>query len=225
MCAIKMKVILLIVLFPFCILGQTSRNTWIELGVKGKISDKLGWQAEVTNRFGPNNIERFFVQAGVKYKLTKWFKPSFDYRFSLDKDSYTNYQPSHRFLLNANFEKELVKNLDAAMRVRYQYDFSSWNRDYGYQQSVSNTLRFKPELQYDIKKTVFSPYIGAEFFYSLERYNPYFYKMRFTLGTDIEVSDPLKISLGYLYDRELFDKNNYPKKRHVLTIGFSYKIE
>jgi len=219
-----MKNFFIILLFPFCLFGQTSNNVWIELAVKGNITEKLGWQSEITNRFGGDGIERFFVQAGVKYKLTKWFRPSFDYRFSLDKDLYTNYQPSHRFLFNANFEKKFTKRLEAGLRVRYQYDFSTWNRDYGYQQSVSNTLRFKPEIQYSIKKSDFTPYAGAEFFYSIVRYNSYFYKMRFTVGTDIELSDPLKISIGYIFDRELFDQNNFPKRRHVLNVGFAYKI-
>lgn len=220
-----MKFLVILLFIPGWLFCQTSGNLWIDLGVKGKITERLSWDGEITNRFGPNGIERFYIQGGVKYKLTKWFRPSIDYRFSFDRDDYTNYQPSHRIMLNGNFEKDLNKRWAAEVRLRYQYDFSSFNRDYGYQQAVEHTLRLKPEISYNIKDNPFTLNIGSELFYSLERYNNYFYKVRLFIGTDVKLDDPMKIGIKYVFDHELFSQNNYPKIRHAIALSFKYTIQ
>lgn len=219
-----MRFLPLIFLFPSWLFCQTTGNLWIELGIKGDVTEKLSWDGEITNRFGPNGIERFFVQTGAKYKLTKWFRPSVDYRYSFDRDDYTNYMPSHRVMLNGNFEKDINKRWKTEFRLRYQYEFSQFNRDYGYQQAVDHTLRFKPEIAYNIKDNPFTLNLGSELFYSLEAYNQYFYKVRVFLGTDVKLDDPLKIGIKYVFDHELFDKNNYPKIRHAIAVSFKYSI-
>lgn len=220
------KIIFLILFLPvFCFSQQRSGNVWAEVGIKGKFSKKAEWGVEVNNRFGGGRgIVTFFPQVSFKYKITKWFKPSIDYRFILEKDKYTNYQPANRFMLNASFDTDLGKRIKASVRLRYQYEFSRWNRNSGYEQELSQAIRLKPELNFDLKKSAFSPYINGEIFYGLTYDRNYFYKYRLGVGTDLELDDPLEISIGYILDHELFDKNENPTVRHIVSVSFKYKL-
>ena len=61
------------------LVGYSQLNSgmvWTELGVKGSVSKKIDWAADVTTRFGNLGVNTFFPQVSVKYKLTKWFSLS-----------------------------------------------------------------------------------------------------------------------------------------------------
>lgn len=205
--------------------GQTSGRVWNEIGVKGKFNSKIGWGLELNTRFGSlRGIETFFPQASIKFKVTKWFRPSIDYRYILEKDEFTNYQPANRFMLNANFEKKINKRWYTELRLRYQYEFARWSNDSGYEQSTKQIVRLKPQIIYDVKRSIFNPYLNAELFYYLKPNDPRFSKLRIGVGTDFEISDPLAISIGYIYDRELDNRKGLPSIGHILTTSLKYKF-
>lgn len=219
------QLLILFIFLPILSFSQTSGQVWSEIGVKGKFNKKLDWSLEVNTRFGAaNGIETFFPQASLKYKLTKWFRPSIDFRYILDQDRYSNFQPANRFMANANFEKDFSKRLSGEFRVRYQYEFARWSNNSGYEQSVKQTLRFKPEIAYEIKHSIFKPYVNSELYYYLEPYNPHFSKLRIGVGTDLKIKDPLSIGIGYIYDRELDNMKGLPNIRHILTTSLKYKF-
>lgn len=220
-----MKLLLLLLFSPFLITAQTSSAVWSELGVKGDITKNLDWGVELNTRFGNSRgVETFFPQVSLKYKVTKWFKPSIDFRYILKKDKFSNYLGSNRLILNANFEKKFNKRLSAELRLRYQFGFSRWTADTDYEDETSTAIRIRPEINYEIKNSAFSPYLKSELFYSLEPYNYQFRKIRCAIGTNIEVDDPLSLSIGYMYDRELNDANNRPSIRHIYTFSIKYKF-
>ena len=84
--------------FSFISTSQDEFMIWTEIGAKGKIVKKLGWTADINTRFVPG-VETFFPQVGVNYKVTKWFKPSIQYRFVIDKNKYGNYKTIESFKL------------------------------------------------------------------------------------------------------------------------------
>lgn len=218
-------IIFLFFFLPFLGINQTTGQVWSEIGVKGDFTKKLDWSVEVNTRFGSlDGVETFFPQVGLKYKVAKWFRPSFNYRFILEQDRYGNFQPANRIMLNANFEKDFSKRLTGEFRIRYQNEFARWSNNSGYEQSIKQIVRFKPEIIYDIKKSVFKPYLNAELFYYLEPYNPRFSKLRIGIGTDFEIDDPLAISIGYIYDKELDNVKGLPSIRHILTTSIKYKF-
>ena len=220
-----MKLLSFLLFLPILGAAQTSSAVWSELGIKGGITKNLDWGVEINTRFGnTRGVETFFPQVSLKYKVTKWFKPSIDFRYILKKDEFSNYIGSNRVIVNANFEKKFNKRLSTELRLRYQFGFNRWGTDTDYEDETSNAVRLKPEINYDIKNSAFSPYTSAEIFYNLEPYNHQFRKIRWGIGTNIEVDDPLSLSVGYIYDRELNDKNNRPKIRHICTFSIKYKF-
>lgn len=195
---------------------------WAEVGAEGKIVKRTKWNAELNARIGERGLETFFPQAGVEYKLTKWLRPSVEYRLILDKNKYDNYKVGHR--INANLEaKHNIKRLEYGLRVRYQYAFSRITQD-AYNADFDQALRFKPFLEYDINNSIFTPAISAEFFLNptYGPNSPGFDKIRFAVGSKFELDGPHSVSFKYQLDKWLY---NYKKGlRHVLSLSYGYKF-
>lgn len=213
----------LIVGFQSTVLGQNEFAVWSEIGVKGELTKKIKWSADLNARFAKGKVETFFPQIGLEYKLAKWFKPSLDYRLVIDKNKYGNYKLSNRININGEFKKS-VNRFTFETRLRYQYSFNSV-RSSDYDSEFDQAIRLKPEVEYDINNSIFSPVIGAEFFYN-PTYNPdgfEFAKIRFTVGTKLELDGPHGVSAKYQLDK-ITDKYS-PGARHVVSISYSYKIK
>ena len=129
---------------------------WTKVGVNGKITKKLNWSTEVNTRFIPG-IQTFFPEIGLSYKVTKWFRPSVDYRLVFDKNKYGNFLSSSRINLNAAFRHK-IKRFSAGLRLRYQSSFSrKINTEYN--SDFDQAFRFRPSIEYKIKKTWFLRYL------------------------------------------------------------------
>ena len=63
-------------------------------------------------------MQLLYPEVTLKYKVTKWFKPSIDYRGFYELNKYGNYKYSNRFNVNLNFDVLLqtllhkITNLD-----------------------------------------------------------------------------------------------------------------
>ena len=195
---------------------------WTELGVQGKLVKRTKWAMELNTRIGERGIETFFPQAGIEYKLTKWLIPSVQYRFILDKNKYGNYKLGHRININLDAENNF-KRLTYGLRVRYQYAFNRISQA-SYDADFDQAVRFKPSLEYDIDNSIFTPQISAEFFLNptYGPYSPGFDKLRFAVGSKLELDGPHKVSFKYQLDKWLYDYGR--ELRHVLSLSYSYKL-
>lgn len=218
------KFIIVLLFLPFIVFGQNSEGkVWTELGIKGAFTKKLDWGLEVTNRFGSRGLETFFPQASVKYKLTKWLRPSIEYRSIFKKDKYNNYQFSNRLNLNLEF-KHQISRFTGSLRVRYQYSFDRPNSNSKYDAEFDQAIRIKPQINYDINKSIFTPVISLEYFYN-PMYGPYghlFKKYRGFIGVDLDLDSPHNISFGYIYDQELNAAD--PETKHIFSASYTYDL-
>jgi Protein of unknown function (DUF2490) len=207
----------------FSAYSQHDFMVWTELGVKGKIVKKLGWTADINTRFGGEGVETFFPQVGINFKVKKWFKPSIEYRFIVDKNKYGNYKGSNRLNINASFKKEGVARFNLGFRVRYQYAFNRISGD-SYDADFDQALRFKPSIEYDINNSVITPVVSAEFFYdpSYGPFGPDFSKMRMGIGAKLELDSPHGVSFKYQFDKKFHDYS--ANLRHVISLSYIYKI-
>lgn len=214
--------LLLIIGFQTTVLSQNEFAVWSEIGVKGEFTKKIKWSAELNTRFQKGKVETFFPQIGFEYKLVKWFKPSLDYRMVIDKNKYGNYKLSNRININGEFKKS-IKRFTFETRLRYQYSFNSVRAE-DYDSEFDQAIRLKPEVEYDIKGSIFNPVVGAELFYN-PAYNPRgfeFSKVRFTVGVKLGLDDPHSVSVKYQLDKKT---DSYSiGARHVLSISYAYKI-
>lgn len=218
------KLTVLLAFFPLIMFGQSSGKLWIEVGVKGPILKKLDYGVQVTNRFGSNGLETMFPQVSLKYKVTKWFRPSLDYRMIFTQDELGNYSYSNRLNINAEVRHVLLKRLELSGRVRYQYSFDRFVPTNNYDAEFDQAFRFKPGISYDINNLFLTPAVSIEYFLN-PSYGPLgqrFTKYRFYAGVDLDIDSPHSISVGYILDQEI--NLPYPERKHILSISYGYDL-
>jgi hypothetical protein len=218
------KLILLQIFFPLVLLGQGAGKVWTEIEVKGSLLKGLDYGLELSNRFGETGLEKFFPQIRLKYKVTKWFRPSIDYRMVFDIDDYGNYGFSHRLNMNAEMRHTLFDRLVVSGRVRYQYSFDRFVAVENYDAEFDQAIRFKPQVSYDINDLFLTPTVSIEYFLN-PSYGPFgqrFTKRRFFAGVDLDIDSPHGISVGYILDQEI--NLPYPERKHILSISYAYDL-
>lgn len=218
----KTFLILFSFILSFSAFSQHEFMVWTEIGAKGKIIKKLSWAADINSRFGRNGVETFFPQVGVEYKVKKWLIPSIEYRYIVDKNKFGNYKATNRLNFNIEFAKS-VKKLEMSLRTRYQYAFNRISGE-AYDADFDQAFRFKPAFEYDLKNTIFTPAISAEFFFdpSYGPTGPGFTKMRLAAGVKLDLKSPHGISFKYQLDKKF---NDYAADlRHVIALAYKYKF-
>lgn len=214
----------LLFILPFSLFSQTNEGkVWTEIGVNGKIIKDLDWATELTTRFGVNGLETVFPSISIKYKVKKWFKPSVEYRYIVDRENFDTYSNSHRLNFNADFKRSFDR-LTIKSRIRYQYSFDRLVDSELYSPEFDQAIRLKIGGTYDINNSFLSPVISGELFYN-PMYGPngqQLTKFRLFAGVDIEMDGPHEISVGYIFDNRI--NLSRPLTKHILSLGYSYKI-
>ncbi len=156
------RVLLFSLCLPFLSLGQqSSGKSWTSVGVKGSLNKKLDWATSFTARIGGSNDQIYFPQISLKYKVTKWFRPSLDYRAIFSLNKYGNYSFTNRLNLNAEF-KYVIKRFSLSARLRYQYSFDRLISSANYDSEYDQAIRWKPQITYDINNSFITPIINIE---------------------------------------------------------------
>jgi hypothetical protein len=218
------KYLIIALFLPFAGFGQTgSGMVWTELGVKGSLTKKINWAADLTTRFGSLGVNSFFPQVAVKYKLTKWFRPSLEYRAIFNHLENGNYNFSNRLNMNGEF-KHGIADVTFGLRIRYQYSFGTLFSGGSYDPEFDRAFRIKPSVTYDIKNSILSPTGSVEFFYdpAYGQYGRQFTKIRAFVGVKSDWKKPFDVSVGYMFDNKINLPN--PSNRHILSLSIAYKL-
>lgn len=200
--------------------AQDSFQFWTELGSKGKLYKDLDWTVEINNRIG-QGYHALFPQIGMKYKINSLLKISGEYRLTFNRDDFRNYESKNRFQFSLQ-AKERMKRFDFSGRVRYQYDFLRWSQN-SFEQKTGHTLRFKPEVLYDIDNNPISPFINGELFFplfDLNTYNSILEKYRLSGGIEFENKSNHSLSLCYIFEHTINKLGN----DHILSFTYGYKF-
>lgn len=205
------------------VFGQHEFQAWSEVGVDYKIVKRFHAKLELNSRFDNQGLATFFPQFGLEYKVTKWMKPSVEYRLVVDKNSIGNYKLYNRLNFNLDFD-EKIDRFSFGARLRYQYAFNSLSTGQ-YDADFDMALRFKPNVKYDINDFPLSPEASVELFFnplSGGPYQPGFDKIRYAIGADLDVKGPHGFGFKYQLDQKL--RNYSANLRHVLSLSYSYDI-
>jgi hypothetical protein len=219
-----MKRSLLIICFlPSLYFAQSSGKVWTEIGVKGSVTKKMDWAVEMTTRFSATGIDTYFPQLSLKYKVTKWFRPSVDYRAIYNKDNYGNYSFSNRLNFNAEF-KHSISRFTGSARIRYQNTFNRVITGSSYNSEFDQAFRFKPQVSYDINNSIFSPIVSIEFFYNptYGQFGQRFNRYRGFIGFELDLNNAHEVAFGYMIDQQF--NVNAPKTKHILSLAYTYNL-
>lgn len=216
---------ILLILFLFVSLpsfGQHEFMTWLNVGADGKIIKNLKWEASGCVRIGQDGAETIYPQVGLEYKVVKWFRPSVDYRFLIEKNKIGNYKTTNRLNVNLDF-KHAYKRLGYGVRFRYQYAFNRISAD-AYDADFDQAVRIKPALEYDLKGSKITPEISGEFFYnpSFGPLSPGFSKVRIAAGAKFNLKGPHTIGVKYQLDKKFRDFS--APLRHVIDLSYKFSF-
>jgi len=202
-------------------IAQMDHEFWLSGGAKYRMTKKLDLSGEMNFRIEPVVLNTFFTEFTAKYQVTKWFKPSLDYRWVWDRNQYGNYKFSQRVNVNANFETSWNR-FDFGMRARLQTNLSRVRTPESSFSDLAPGFRLKPEILYDIDNSFISPVISTEFFFSESKSGAFIMnKIRFAAGVDFEMIGPYNVSLKYMYGLSLYS----PKYEHLLAFSFTRKYK
>ena len=143
--------------------------------------------------------------------------------YIVDRKNFDTYSNSHRLNFNAEF-KHTFDRLSIKSRIRYQYSFDRLVNSELYNPEFDQAIRLKIGGSYDLNNSFLTPVISGELFYN-PIYGPYgqqLTKLRLFAGVDIEIDGPHEISVGYIFDNRI--NLSRPLTKHILSLGYSYKI-
>jgi hypothetical protein len=209
------------VFISFSYAQNLGQEVWLETGVSYQPVKRWTFITELNQRYNNYGLATLFPQISLKYKLTKWLRPSLDYRWIASRAFLEPYQSIHR--LNANLQGVYrKKRCDMGLRLRYQYSFHRISSSYDAE--FDQAWRVKPSLQYNIKDCALSLMVSAEFFYDPTNHaeGKQFTRNRYYAGFDFDIQSVHKFSFGAYLDRWL---NTVPRVRLMYSLGYSISIE
>ncbi len=207
--------------FSFFGMSQVDHEAWFSGGAKYSVNKKIDLSGELNLRMEPIVVNTFFTELTAKGEVKKWFKPSVDYRFVLDRNKFGNYKLSHRVNFNANFGTTWER-FDFGLRARYQTTLSTVRTPESSFSDLAPGFRIKPSILYDINNSIISPEISTEFFFDRDAVDGVFLnKLRFSAGAEFETLGPYNVSLKYMYGMALYSE----KYEHLVSFSFTRKYK
>ncbi|WP_321372475.1 DUF2490 domain-containing protein [uncultured Draconibacterium sp.] len=207
-----MKKLVLTLGLTFVFLQAFSQRTWFETEFTAEIADNLEFAVSPEIRFKEGfELKEYFLQAGIEYKFSKYFRLGAGYRFGYNINKDDEHESFGRFNIDAKTGFKWNR-FNPKFRLRYTNadDFADDNE-------TKNYLRYRLELEYSIKKLDLEPYILNEWYHELDAKE--FNKSRIEVGLMYKLNKHHKIGAYYRVNKYLkSDKDD----RSI--IGVSYKF-
>lgn len=227
---------------------------WVSADVEKKITKKWSVEAEGELRMKDNvsTVDRFSIGISTSYKLNKWLKADagYDYLHSREEGGVTEsgkyynstyWYPRHRVHASLT-ESFKAGRFRISVRERWVYTYTpEFNRNrldmrttsstYGQVLSKTlegeceNVLRLKLNVEYNIRKSSFTPFVSAEAY--LPFTNVCFgqvTKMRYSVGTEYKLSKKQQLKVYYLFQDKTHKGYENPVDMHVFGAGYSYSF-
>ncbi len=165
------------------------------------------WSASLTEeirfKHDISEINNFFTEAGLRYRINKNFALEGGYRFTSDKKSDGSYETLTRYNLDLRYRGRL-DFLSIYYRLRYQKEVEGFNlldQSVDYEKYVRNRIR----IRYNNFKKI-KPYVSAELF---QLFRPDYYSelkyIRVVGGIKYEPGKLGSFDFGFGFNREFTD--------------------
>jgi hypothetical protein len=205
---LKRIVFLFFLMFIPIMVHSQSLELWNTFGTKYKVNKKISLTASFTSRIGEGSVGSFFPELSMRYKVLDWLSFSGDYRLVSKRSLNGNYLGANRFNFNLKFRNS-YKRIKYSCRFRYQMS-SRGGGGATYESDFDEAFRFKPVFAYNIRKSIFEPSFSFDFFYNPTNgiYGKRFDKVRYAIGTSIEIGDAHELDVAFKLDQRFNSSNN-----------------
>ncbi len=174
---------------------------------KFRLSGELGYRGN-ENLF---NGKVVYTVLGMRYRFNKHVRLMLENRYNMRGATGTN-----------SFRNDLQLDLTTERgRFRFGYRFTG-QHEYIAITRFPNILRNRAAVEYNIRKSPFTPYIAAESFSVVSYQGNMLIGMRYTLGTQWSLGKDRSLDLGIRHDREI---NLYdPTYRWIFALSYDLSL-
>lgn len=200
---------------------------WMTFSLDKKLNDKFTASIDQEFRLKENlsQINLFYTNLGIAYKIHKKLRASFIYRWTAKNDNQIGYYTKHRIMFDILYKEKLNKKFTFAYRHRFQFEnnriFSSENG-----RLIESFMRGKFELDYNITKKL-KAYISEELRFQMAdprnaESNFGLHRFRHALGFDYNLDSKQTIGLYYLIQNE--SQVYKPNELYIVGIQYAYGL-
>jgi Protein of unknown function (DUF2490) len=198
----------------------------LQLWTGASLEKKLGkdWTLslgeEIRFKHNISEINNYFSEAGLRFRITKNFGLEVGYRYTRDKKANSVYQNLSRYNLDLRYKGKL-DFITIYYRLRYQKeveDFNLFAQGIDYEKYLRNRIR----IRYNDFRRI-KPYVSAELFqlFTPDQPSDLDY-IRLLLGVKYEPGDMGSFGLAYGLDRELCTV--FPANIYQLKLSYTYQF-
>ncbi|WP_304232863.1 DUF2490 domain-containing protein [Jiulongibacter sediminis] len=212
-----MKKIVVVILILSGFKSSAQIGVWSKITAEANIVKNLELEVNAqarTSEIG-TPFKSFLGEAGLKYDLPKGFSLAAFYRLIAEPDAEKLAADTyHRFYGELKYKTKAFEPLRIGYRLRYQQQFKD---DLDGLSLDANYLRNKVEISTKLSKKI-EPYLSADLFYET---GGDFDQLRYTLGTEYDISKKLVLDLGFQTDDRL---NSSKSNQWRINWGLKFKI-
>lgn len=175
---------------------------------------------EIRFKHNLTEINNYFTEAGVRYRINKNFALEGGYRYTRDRKSDGSYENLTRYNLDLRI-REKLDFMTIDYRLRYQKEvegFRLYLQDTDYEKYVRHRIRFRYD---DLKKV--EPFVSGEVFqqYRFARTGKFHY-MRVLGGVKVEPGNMGTFAIAYGFNREF--TRLQPAMIFQIKIDYTYEF-
>lgn len=158
-------------------------------------------------RFGSSELDKLLLGTELKYSPLKYLDIGGSYNLVMNFKTVKPTEYTHRFAfyMGTSFK---IDRFEPSLRIMYA--------NYG-NEVISNFMRYKAKLDYDIPKAKIDPYLSAELYQQL---TGELYKIRYSVGVDWRFVKNHSIGLNYKLDNYI----NADKMKHIVNLEYGFKF-
>jgi long-subunit fatty acid transport protein len=196
-----------------CFSQEKDAALWTAIGINKDFSKNF--KAEVGIGYRLNNnmqiFEKAYIEAGVSYRINSFFKISADYRYENKNNFLEDYiSERNRFTL-AWQNRFKTDNFRFYWTIKYQHKFTDNYEANGVYIEYDYHLRNKFKIEYNKKKSDFTPYLFYESYTPLDYNSVFRYgfdQHRFQIGTDYNIAKKHKLNIFFMYIADIKPEAN-----------------
>jgi hypothetical protein len=224
---VRLLIVTFILLSVQPLAGQETKvvrdlHLWTGAALEKKVGKDWTFSLAEEIRFKQDisEINNYFTDAGVRYRISKNFALEAGYRYTRDRKSDGTYETLTRYNLDLRYKGQL-DYISIHYRLRYQKEVEGFNLlDQGvdYEKYVRNRIRIRYD---DFKK--FKPYVSAEIFQQFSpNQTPEFEYVRIQGGVKYEPGKIGVFGFALGFNRELNEVE--PATIYMLRANYTYKF-
>jgi len=213
-----------IFIYSFPLFAQNDWGSSLDIGVSKKLTPKLNLSLEEDFRTRNNfsEVERFSTALDLNYKFNNYLKLGGAYNLINYNHETKGWQVRHRYYFYGTGSFHFDR-FTLSLRERFQSTYRVGVKETDTRSNPKLYLRNRLELDYNIAKSNWKPFISVELYKPLnDKVDNKMDKVKYTVGTDYKINKHNSLEMFYRYNN--FIDNDENDGQHIIGLSYMYKF-